>query len=178
MVEVASQQPSLNTAYTISSAEHLPFYDCHFDAVTVFSAFHWFDGYTALREFRRVLKPCGLVAIVNKFEKGTLKQEFRDLLRSFTGNNLPDVKKRYDPVHDLVAAGVVQVSVHEAFASEYFTIEEAVAYFRSVSLWNLITPDNSSAASAALYQFCEKHSQQGYVCRDIVVRTVLGYVGG
>lgn len=44
-------------------AERLPFDDGALDAVVTTSAFHFFDQPAALREFRRVLAPGGLVAV-------------------------------------------------------------------------------------------------------------------
>lgn len=44
-------------------AEQLPFDDAALDAVVSTSAFHFFDQPAALREFHRVLRPGGLVAV-------------------------------------------------------------------------------------------------------------------
>ncbi|MFN8032730.1 MAG: methyltransferase domain-containing protein [Mycobacterium sp.] len=44
-------------------AEQLPFDDAALDAVVTTSAFHFFDQPAALREFHRVLRPGGLVAV-------------------------------------------------------------------------------------------------------------------
>ena len=46
------------------TAEHLPLDDGSAGAVTVAQAFHWFDGAGALREFARVLRPGGGLAVV------------------------------------------------------------------------------------------------------------------
>lgn len=46
------------------TAERIPLDDAYVDAVTVASAFHWFDAERALREIRRVLRPGGGVALL------------------------------------------------------------------------------------------------------------------
>ena len=46
------------------TAEHLPVDDASCDAIAVAQAFHWFDGAVALREFARVLRPGGGLAVV------------------------------------------------------------------------------------------------------------------
>ncbi|MBV9606433.1 MAG: methyltransferase domain-containing protein [Solirubrobacterales bacterium] len=46
------------------TAEALPFADQAIDAVTVASAFHWFDAPAALAEFQRVLRPGGRLALM------------------------------------------------------------------------------------------------------------------
>lgn len=45
-------------------AERLPFEDGTMDAITVGTAFHWFDGPAAICEFHRVLRPGGRLALV------------------------------------------------------------------------------------------------------------------
>lgn len=45
-------------------AEHLPFADETFDAVTAGQCWHWFDRVAAPREIGRVLKPSGRIAII------------------------------------------------------------------------------------------------------------------
>jgi SAM-dependent methyltransferase len=46
-------------------AEALPLPDASVDAVTVADAFHWFDQARALSEIRRVLRPCGGLAVLS-----------------------------------------------------------------------------------------------------------------
>jgi ubiquinone/menaquinone biosynthesis C-methylase UbiE len=53
-------------------AEQLPFDDGFLDAVVTTSAFHFFDQPAALREFRRVLAPGGLVAVATISPRGLL----------------------------------------------------------------------------------------------------------
>jgi len=53
-----------DTAQVGATAEHLPFADQSFDAVTVAQAFHWFDAPVALAECARVLRHGGGLALV------------------------------------------------------------------------------------------------------------------
>lgn len=46
------------------TAESIPVRSAVADSVTVAQAFHWFDGYEALPEIRRVLRPRGRLALV------------------------------------------------------------------------------------------------------------------
>ncbi|MCA8923884.1 MAG: class I SAM-dependent methyltransferase [Planctomycetes bacterium] len=50
--------------YVVGRAEALPLADASQDLVFVAQAFHWFDRDRALREFQRVLRPGGRVALV------------------------------------------------------------------------------------------------------------------
>jgi SAM-dependent methyltransferase len=47
-----------------ATAERLPFRDQSIDALTVAQAFHWFAASDALREFHRVLRPGGRIALL------------------------------------------------------------------------------------------------------------------
>jgi SAM-dependent methyltransferase len=46
------------------TAERMPLTDRYVDGITVGQAFHWFEAETALREFHRVLRPGGGVALI------------------------------------------------------------------------------------------------------------------
>jgi SAM-dependent methyltransferase len=60
--ELARRVPRVATLN--GTAERIPLADAYVDAVTVGSAFHWFDADRALREIHRVLKPGGGVALL------------------------------------------------------------------------------------------------------------------
>jgi ubiquinone/menaquinone biosynthesis C-methylase UbiE len=60
--EFARIQPGVPIVGSV--AEALPFADGSIDAITVGTAFHWFDGPAALREFHRVLRPGAGLALV------------------------------------------------------------------------------------------------------------------
>lgn len=58
-----AQARSTEVTWLKGPAEELPFDDAALDAVVTTSAFHFFDQPAALREFHRVLRPGGLVAV-------------------------------------------------------------------------------------------------------------------
>jgi ubiquinone/menaquinone biosynthesis C-methylase UbiE len=60
--EFARIQPAVPVVGAV--AEALPFADGSVDAVTVGTAFHWFDGQRAIRELHRVLRPNGRLALI------------------------------------------------------------------------------------------------------------------
>jgi ubiquinone/menaquinone biosynthesis C-methylase UbiE len=63
---------SSRVKYLRGPAEQLPFDDGTLDAVVTTSAFHFFDHPAALREFRRVLAPGGLAAVVTLSSRQSL----------------------------------------------------------------------------------------------------------
>lgn len=55
MIAVAKKE-NPNITFEISPANSLPFPDNHFDLVTAFTAFHWFNDIESLTEIKRVIK--------------------------------------------------------------------------------------------------------------------------
>jgi ubiquinone/menaquinone biosynthesis C-methylase UbiE len=68
-----------------ASAEATSLRDASVDFVTAGQAFHWFDIEAARREFRRILRPDGWVAVVgnNRLEDTPLHREYERLLRAY-----------------------------------------------------------------------------------------------
>jgi SAM-dependent methyltransferase len=82
LVELRTVSPAISAVE--SAAERLPFLDASFDAVTVATAFHWFDHDRALPEIARVLRPGGRLGLVwNTREIGeSWTRELGELLTS------------------------------------------------------------------------------------------------
>ena len=73
------------------SAENTTLPDASVELVTAFQAFHWFDRTAARREFARILKPQGLVALVwnDRLEDATpFLRGYEALLREFSNDYL------------------------------------------------------------------------------------------
>ena len=73
------------------SAEATGLPDASVDLVTAFQAFHWFDRAAARREFARILKPGGRVALVWNDRDATstpFLRGYEALLREFAGDYL------------------------------------------------------------------------------------------
>ena len=87
------------------TAEATTLADESVDLIIVAQAFHWFDKAAAAREFRRVLKPGGHVAIVwndRKTEGSPLLAGYDQLLRTL-GTDYKQVSKTTTSVEDLHA---------------------------------------------------------------------------
>jgi len=174
MVLKALQEQHKGVAYALGNAEHIPWSADTFDAVTCFSSFHWFDTERALDEIWRVLRNGGIVAISNKEEAGCLKQEYRALVKKYTNEILPDVKETYQPLQKLTRYGFSEVDGDSVQVIERYTLDEAIDYLQSMSLWNLIPKHLKMAASEELRAFCYSRSNAGVLERPITVTTVIG----
>ncbi|WP_337885918.1 class I SAM-dependent methyltransferase [Fischerella thermalis] len=56
-----------NVEFLVGTAEQIPLDNASVDLVTSFQAFHWFDFEKSLKEFHRILKPSGLLALIWNF---------------------------------------------------------------------------------------------------------------
>ncbi|WP_338462640.1 class I SAM-dependent methyltransferase [Synechococcus elongatus IITB7] len=52
-----------NVEFLVGTAEQIPLDSASVDLVTSFQAFHWFDFDKSLKEFHRILKPSGYLAL-------------------------------------------------------------------------------------------------------------------
>lgn len=163
--------------YVVAPAEHLPFGDMEFDAVVAFSAFHWFANTQALSEIKRVLKPNGIFFIANKNDAGYFKRGYKEIIQNILRQELPEVKKNYAPELLLQEAGFTDVQVKDFAVSEYFTQQQAMAYFQSVSVWNLVPDDTKPAALKLLEDYCRERIMDGKIERKLNVCCVAGHVG-
>ena len=70
------------------TAERIPLTEGYVDAVTVASAFHWFDVEAALREIRRVLAPGGGLAMIwnARDERNPLQRALSEIIGPLRGD--------------------------------------------------------------------------------------------
>jgi ubiquinone/menaquinone biosynthesis C-methylase UbiE len=170
MIEVAEEDNICGIEYIVAPAESLPFKDRVFDAVTAFSAFHWFTSKKALGEIRRVLKKDGFFFIVNKNEAGDFKKEYKAILSKYIDQELPDIKKDYNPKRILEENGFKNIEAKEFSISEICSVDEALSYIQSVSLWNLIPKSKKEQAVIDLLSYLLRIADRsGKVCRKLIV---------
>lgn len=178
MIEEAKEINPHGIKYYVAPAEKQPFRNSMFDAVTAFSAFHWFTHKKALEEIRRVLKPGGLFFAINKNETGDFKKSWKAVMKRYIGQPLPDAKKDYDPHKILEKDGFLDLEEKIILVSEYFTLDEVIAYMQSVSMFNLIPKDKRLDALQALkVHFKNTTSDLGLIERQLEVAIVCGRNG-
>jgi ubiquinone/menaquinone biosynthesis C-methylase UbiE len=69
---LGSSRTAPRVSYALGHAEHLPFPDDLFDAVTVCSGIHWFDQPRFFTETARVLRPGGWLALYDHYFLGEM----------------------------------------------------------------------------------------------------------
>ena len=159
--------------YHVASADNLPFSEHMFDAVMVFSAFHWFANQKTVREMRRVSKKEAPLVIVNR-EYPKFKEEYLSVITPFIKEIFTSVKKQYWPADTLAEYGYTHVREKIFHISEQISIANALAYIETVSLWNLIPLKTKGSARRALLEHFTLCSQNGLVTRDGEIRIITG----
>lgn len=160
--------------YLLAPTEKLPLPDSTFDAVTAFSAFHWFANAQALAEIKRVLKNGGYFFIANRNQVGNLRKEYLRVLQSFAEKPLPSAKKNYEPVALLNSARFTNLVEKELPIIEDLSVEQTLTYVRSTSLWNVVPESRKQDATSALRKFFDDRAIGGLVQRPIEIQTVIG----
>jgi SAM-dependent methyltransferase len=140
---LARARPHPRVKYALSPAETLPVPDHHADVITVCMGFHWFQRDAFLKEARRVLKPDGVLAILDSFFAAEMvgHPEFAERMDRY-GKRYPTPSRDRRPFGE-AEAQAAGFSFHaEAFRHEVPLIrDQLVAY--------LLTHSNTIAATDA-----------------------------
>ncbi|OHA17410.1 MAG: hypothetical protein A3H57_00975 [Candidatus Taylorbacteria bacterium RIFCSPLOWO2_02_FULL_43_11] len=174
MIREAKANNRYSIEYRVARAEKQPFKDRAFDAVTAFSAFHWFANKSTLHEIKRVLKPAGLFFAVNKNETGDFKKRNKEILRRFIEETVPDIKKEYEPKRTLEENGFVRIEEKIFSVTEYFSPKEALGYIQTMSVWNLVPDSKKKVALENLREHFEKIAINEKVERKLDIGVMSG----
>lgn len=92
---IAAATPHPLVTYHPGTAEQTGLPAAGMDLVCAFQAFHWFDPLPALREFRRVLKPDGRLALVwnNRDRQDPFTGRYSDIVRQSSGHHPAEADK-------------------------------------------------------------------------------------
>ncbi len=174
MIVKAKLHNPYNIKYLVASAERQPFTEKMFDGITAFSSFHWFAHEHAINEIKRLLKKRGIFFIINKNESGDFKKKNKAILQCFINEDMPDIKKTYDPKKILEDNEFSNVEEINYRAIEFFTPLQALEYVQSMSIWNLVPESKKTAALKALQNHFSEISENGLIRRALNVVLVYG----
>lgn len=161
------------------SAEATNLYDDSVDIVVAAQAFHWFDREKTKREFRRILKPNGWVALIwneRKLDSTPFLRAYEDLLLQY-GTDYHEVR------HENVAGKLAEFFAPEKFKLvnldnfQYFDLAAFQGRVASASY----TPEpghaNFEAMAAGLQRIFDEHNRDGMVTFEYDTRIYYGHLG-
>lgn len=163
--------------YVLGSSQNLPFKDETFNAVTAFAAFHWFDDKKSLREIKRVLRPGGVVFIVNRVGARKWGEGYREAITKTLKIKVAHFKKgrSYGPGMSLRRNGFKNIKIKTWRKSELYTLKNALEYVQSVSIWNSVPPSLRPKALIGLISYFKNLKQkEGGIIRRLTVKAVVG----
>jgi SAM-dependent methyltransferase len=163
-------------AYCVAYTEKLPFSDAVFDAITAFGAFHWFMNDESMSEIRRVLKPKGLVAVINKGDTpdGPIAKS-RTILATYHHGSYHSKKENYDPVAFLTKHGLT-ATLQEVDTRELYTRPQFLSTVMSMAPWNHVPEDSRHDAKHDILGLFDELATDGTLVRETRVNLVLGRV--
>jgi ubiquinone/menaquinone biosynthesis C-methylase UbiE len=174
MIKQARREGPDGIKYVVAPVSRMPFETGQFDAVTAFSAFHWFTDKESVNEIRRVIKKGGIFLAVNKSNQNPLLKEYRRIISKFIQGDIPSVKSNYDPSGTLKSNGFEDVSI-KTFEKQYLsTISQAIAYPQSMSIWNLVPQSKRQEALSEIERYCKSILKDNFVENNIEIVTVVG----
>lgn len=162
--------------YVVGSARKLPFPDNYFDAVTAFSAFHWFYDKKSGAEIKRVLKPGGLFFTAGRTGTKTWGQGYRNaIIKTIKREIAQFIKSEYDPLKALKRSGFRDIKNKLWKKSELYTLPNALEYVQSVSIWESVPKHLRDKALKGVEDHFKKiHKKFGKIKRDLTVQVVAG----
>ena len=173
MIEEA-QRISSPLSYFVAQANKLPFDVSSFDMVTAFSAFHWFRDDESLAEIKRVLKPDGVLGVVNKNDVGGFRVGYREKLEWLLGKKIISPKQDYDPAEILKKSGLIQVQEKSIMTEEVFDLDSALKHIQSASVWGEVPDDKQAEANHLMRQHILDAMIDGRIVRQLDVKVVTG----
>lgn len=146
-----------------------------FDMVAAAQAFHWFNPPFALREFARILRPGGVLALVwnnRDYENSSFVREYEELIRKYN----PSYEREYrdqDWTAKLNETGLFSQTIHETLKHEWVVDAEGlIGFSRSVSyIRNVLSRDAMADFEKELRTLAASRFSDGPVC--IPLRTDL-----
>ncbi|MFZ1026061.1 MAG: class I SAM-dependent methyltransferase [Limnoraphis robusta] len=116
MRKMATPHPRVEWLEGTAEATYLA--DQSVDLVTTFQAFHWFNPEPTLREFYRILKPSGRVAIVwnHRYRKDKFTQEYSTIFKQSSQYHSILQKKHPRPITALLESSAFENQRHQMFS--------------------------------------------------------------
>lgn len=164
--------------YLVAPADKLPFANNHFDIITAFTAFHWFNDKKSLLEISRVLKPGGLFFAAlksNHKSKRTnhVRQKYRKILKKYAGKNFDGTQKHFKT--KLLKNIFVRAQIKSFRLDEKYTVPEALTLIQSLSFWNLVTAKNKPRMLEEVKELYNKNLVKGLVVRNREIFTIAAF---
>lgn len=183
MIEEAKKQAeikNLSITYSVSEAEHLPFQNEYFDAVTVGTAFHWFVNTTAMDEIKRVLKKGGPLFIFWTLTTKDVPEEDSipsEIFKTFNWEKVPSELRDLDHITAFFKEnGLQNVSTARLPFTHNDTVEDQVGLMKTASSYEVLSEeDKKQFADAIRAALTNKLGSRPYFTYEEEIQVVYGF---
>jgi SAM-dependent methyltransferase len=159
------------------SAESSTIGDNCIDFITAAQAFHWFEPVATRREFVRILKPRGWVAVIwndRRISETAFGRAYEDLLVRY-GTDYTKVKDAYPETHDMESFfGKGNFRRHELPNFQEFDFDGLAGRLRSSSYAPKEGHANYAPMMAALRELFDANQESGRVRMNYTTQIYLG----
>ena len=161
------------------SAEATTLADNSVDIIVAAQAFHWFDHEKTKREFRRILKPNGWVALIwneRRLDSTPFLRAYENLLLQY-GTDYHEVR------HENVAGKLAEFFAPDEFKLvnldnfQYFDLAAFQGRVASASYTPEPGHPNFDAMAAGLQRIFDQHNRDGMVTFEYDTRIYYGHLG-
>ena len=166
-----------NCSSVTGSAEATTLGNSSVDFVTVAQAFHWFEASTARREFLRILRPAGFVAIIwneRALDRTPFLRDYEELLNRF-GTDYAKVSESYPKREHIQQFFATNPFAHKAFANfQDFDFDALAGRLHSSSYAPKEGHANFAPMMAALREVFEAKQVAGRVRMEYTTQVYFG----
>ncbi len=138
MLAHASTNGHKNINYVRAPAEQLPFDNQSFDAIAMFTSFHWFANKKAVKEIRRVLKPNGVLFIVQPNYKKPHNRELREIINQTLHLN---IRRAYGLINfeEFLTKNKFRITRKKNYITiQKYTLNRFIRLLQSYSTWSYV----------------------------------------
>lgn len=171
MLKTAMSHAQKNVAYGLGDARKIPYATESFDAVTAFTAFHWFTDKAALKEIRRVLKDTGKFCTVQPRHTSAFSGDWRMLLEQELQRPFPAVYSSIN-FHESLTKNSFKIIERKTIKDVHtYTLDEYLVLFQSYSIWNDVPASDRAQMLKVLKKHYATKLEDGFIhdTRDIEV---------
>lgn len=149
------------------------------DLITAAQAFHWFDVETTRKEWQRILKPGGWVALIwnERIDETEFSRGYREMAHAFVDQQGHAVRRLVEPDAKMKSFFGTAPKMHQLANYQEVDLNGLIGRALSSSYW----PKNGPAydeSIAKLTRLFELYNREGRVRFDYVTQVFLGQLQG
>lgn len=163
MLAKASRGQYQNIEYVRADAEKLPFEYKTFDVITMFTSFHWFTTKKAISEIKRVLKPNGIICIVQPGYKSPYRRDMRKIINQTLKLGIKPKYSKTDFLEFLSKHKFIVTKKKIYKTVDKYPLDKFLQLMQSISTWSYVPASKRSSMLKKL-----KGHYRGFLKKNLI----------